>query len=189
MLFCLAGVVPAWGQPTNLEAYQTLAVECLAAAPDTARAFRLAVPARMPFLRTALVARWQEEGHMVFLADSSFEATGALPRLAYEVEEATVAYERAGRKQLRRTVTLALRHTFTGPGGEILREDRCRDVYEDTVARRAAAGLADEAFPETQAPLPEAGWLRRYLEPVVLTAATAVAVYLFFTLRSDTSGG
>jgi len=186
VLACLA-LVPlatAFAQPTNLEAYQTLALRCLAEAPDTTQAFRLDAPALMPYLRTALAQRWREEGRALFLADSLLSSP-AIARLRYEIEEAQVAYARARRKQLVRTVTLALRYTFTAADGRLLRTARCRDTFTDTIRRSDRAALEWEAFPETQGEAPRGGWMRRYLEPAILAVATAVTVYLFFNIRSE----
>ena len=174
---------PCRGQATNLAHYEAMAVACLSAVPDTARAFRLDAPDAMPYLRAALVARWQSEGRVIFRPDAP--AAEALPWLRYAIEEARVAYAKAPDHRLARTVTLALRYTFTGADGRILRDDRCRDVRADTIRSADRARVETAAFPETQAPPPEAGWVRRYLEPAVITAATAVGIYLFFTLRSD----
>lgn len=185
-LACLALAPRATAQPTNLEAYQTLALRCLAETPDTTQAFRLDAPAQMPYLRTTLAHRWREEGRALFLADSLQHASGpALPRLKYEIEEARVDYARARRKQLARTITLALRYTFTDAEGRLLREDRCLDAFTDTIRRRDREALEWEAFPETQGEAPPRGWLHRYLEPAVLAVATAVTVYLFFNIRSE----
>lgn len=173
---------PARAQPTNVEAFQTLAVRCLAAAPDTTTAFRLTAPAGMPYLRPVLTTRWQDEGRSIFVADT---LAPALPWLRFEIEEARVAYARAPEKQLARTVTLALRYTFTGPDGRLLDENRCRETFADAIRRDARAGLESAAFPETQGALPRGNWRRRYLEPAALAVVTAVTVYLFFNLRSE----
>ncbi|MFQ5568088.1 MAG: hypothetical protein ACE5G0_00350 [Rhodothermales bacterium] len=189
-LACLFLVLtgPAHAQPTNLEAYQELAVRCLAEVPDTAQAFLLDAPEQMPYLRAALSGRWRQEGRALFLADTSFQVPGvALPRLQFEIEEARVAYARAPRKQFTRTVTLALSYTMTAPDGRLLRENRCRDVFTDTIRRTDRLTLETEAFPETQGAPPQGSWKRRYLEPAVIAAATAVTIYLFFNLRSERS--
>ena len=186
VLACLA-LMPlgaALAQPTNLETYQRLALRCLTEAPDTVQAFRLEAPAQMPYLRTALTQRWREEGRVLFLADSLGERP-ATARLRYEIEEARVAYARARRKQLARTVTLALRYTFTAADGRLLREDRCRDTITDTIRRSDRAALEWETFPETLGEDPRGGWMRRYLEPAILAVATAVTIYLFFNIRSQ----
>ena len=181
LILGLAGICRA--QQTNLALFQEVAVACLAAAPDTARAFRLDAPAQMPYLRTALVARWQTEARTVFLSDSA--TTVSLPRLGYAIEEVKVDYRRARGKRIDRAVTLALRYTLTAPDGRLLREERCRDTRADTIHRNDLAQVESTPFPETQASPPEAGWRRRYLEPVVITGATAIGVFLFFSLRSN----
>lgn len=187
LIVCCAA--PCRAQPANLAVYQDLAATCLADAPDTLRAFRLEAPARMPYLRPALAARWTAEGRTLFVADPADSAGAALPRLAFEVEEAAVAYARASRRRVRRSVALALRYSIVAADGRLLAEDRCRQTYADVVDARSLAALESAAYPETHAERPPAGWLRRYLEPALLTAATAVGVYLFFTLRSQATEG
>lgn len=188
VLSCLT-LVPlsaALAQPTNLEAYQILALRCLTEAPDTTQTFQLDAPAQMPYLRTALAQHWRGEGRVLFLVDSLHSGSGlATSRLRYEIEEARIAYARARRKQLVRTVTLALRYTFTAADGRLLREDRCRDIFTDTIRRSERETLEWDAFPETQGEIPGGSWIRRHLEPAVLAAATAVTVYLFFNIRSE----
>lgn len=185
LLLLIADSVRA--QPTNLEALQTLAVRCLAEVPDTTRALRVEAPAQTPYLRAALVNRWQQENRSIFLPDSSLH-TPNLPRLRYTVEAINVAYARAGRKRLQRTVTLALHYTYTAPGGRLLADDRCRETFTDTIRRADQAAVESDAYPETQGATPRGSWRRRYLEPALLAAATAVTVFLFFNLRNDRSG-
>jgi hypothetical protein len=184
LLFVLAG--PARAQTSNLTAFQNLALQCLAEAPDTARAFRLDAPAQMPYLRTALTEAWRQDGRAVFLADSSYQRPARpLPLLQYQIEAVDVAYARAGRRRVDRALSLGLRYSFTAPDGRLLDERACRDTFTDTIRRRNLAAVEDEAFPETRGEAPASGWFRRYLEPAVAVAATAVTVFLFFSLRSD----
>lgn len=179
----------AHAQATNLAAYQDLAVRCLAGVPDTVKAFRLDASEQMPYLRAALVERWQAEGRTLYLADSSFQTTGTPPpRLRYEIEQARVAYARAGRKQMDRTVTLGLRYTFIDSDGRLLHDDRCLDSFTDTLRRADQDAIQTDAFPETQAEPPPGSWRRRFLEPAVLAAATAVTIFLFFNLRNERTG-
>lgn len=182
LLLSLFIVSPAFGQSTNLSLYQDLAVACLGELPPEVDSLVVESPDRMPFLRSALVARWQEEGRAVFLPDSALAAA----HLSYSIEQAEVSYEKR-RRQLAREVRLSLRYTLTNGMGRVLVDDRCIDSRSDLIARGALAGVQNAAYPETQGELPEAGWIRRVVEPVVLTAATAVVVYLFFTLRSSDS--
>lgn len=181
-----AGAQPA----TNVEAYQRLALDCLADVPDTIHVFQLQAPPQMPYLRTALVDRWHREGRTVFLADSTLGTPPArLPRLVYLVEERGVDYERAGRRQMRRAVRLGLRYTLLGADGRLLREDACLDRFDDMLRPSDQPVVETAAFPESQGAAPRAGWLRRYAQPAVLAAATAVTIYLFFSLRNNQPEG
>lgn len=190
VVLLLATAQTASAQPaTNMAAYQTLALDCLAEVPDTVRTFRLDAPAQMPYLRTALVDRWQREGRTVYLADSTARSAAAdVPRLAYRIEESGVAYERAGRREMGRAVRLSLRYTLLGADGRLLHENACRDTFDDVLRRSDQATIETATFPETQGAAPRAGWLRRYVQPAVLAAATAVTVYLFFSLRNNQPG-
>lgn len=175
---------PLTAQPTNAEAFQQLALACLADAPDTVQAFHFAGPVGMPYLRTRVLAHWQAENRRVFLPDS-LESLSDLPRLSVVVEEAQVRYMRADRRQVTRIVTLALRHTLTDAEGALLGETACRESYDDLVPRDGLAALESTSFPETQGGAPPAGWFRRFAQPAILAAATAVTIYLFFSLRND----
>ncbi len=159
----------------------------MADAPDSLSIFRLEAPAQMPYIRIALTTRWQSEGRVVFIADTA----AVLPLLRYEIEEARVAYDKGPDHSLSRAVTLGVRYSVTGADGRLYREHRCRDVRSDVISRADLRRIESSAFPETQATPPESGWMRRFLEPAVITAATALGVYLFFSLRSDRadSGG
>lgn len=189
LFFALGSVLlgtprPASAQPqTNQDVFAMLVQDCLADVPDTVDAFRLAPPHAMPYLATALARRWQSDGYTVYLADST--SARPMPQLRYVIDESAVTYERAERRRVRRTVDLALRYTFTAPDGRLLRTDPCRNAFTDLLDRDALDAVESPAFPETQGERPPPRWPRRYLEPVVLTAATAVAVFLFFSLRSD----
>lgn len=174
--------------PSNIDVYQQIAVGCVAEAPAAVAAFRLDMPAQMPYLRSALAARWQEMQKQVYLADSTYTtAPPSLPTLEIQIEQAGIDYQRGGRKSVNRAVTLGLRYTLIGGDGQLLQEGHCADTVRDTVPRDQLDALATPAYPETQAEAPPAGWFRRYAQPAVLTAATAVTVYLFFSLRSDSS--
>lgn len=184
----LVPVFAAHAQPTNQEAYQVLALRCLASVPDTTQVIWLDAPAQMPYVRTALTEKWRQEDRVLYLADSSAHLPDPHPpRLEYTIEAAHVAYTRNGRKQLDRTLTLALRYTFTTAEGRLLREDGCHETFTDTIRRANLPSVESDAFPETQGDLPRGSWVRRYLEPAVLAATTAITVYLFFNLRNDKS--
>jgi len=189
---CLIGLLVwapiAQAQPTNVEVFQQLALDCLQAAPGTAQAFRLEAPSQMPYLRTVLLNHWQNDNRLVFFTDTTrYAPPRDLPLLRYDIAQVALTYTRQGRKALRRDVTLDLRYRLTAANGQALDEQMCTTPYTDVIPRKAAKNLSDLTYSETQAPIP-AGGLRRYLEPAVLTAASAITVYLFFNLRSSGNG-
>ncbi len=171
---------PAGAQPTNLERFQELARTCLVL-PDTLQAFHLVAPDTLPYLQTALEARWLKEGRQVYRNDAR-----SLPTLRYWIEAARVAYARLDAQRLQRTVILALRYELLDPERRVLHVQSCQPVAIDTVAQRMRLRLEHPAFPETQAPLPPEppGLLERYVLPAIALVATTLSVYLLFTLRS-----
>jgi hypothetical protein len=186
VLVTLLAVGRADAQPTTIRAYEQMATDCLAGAPGTFLAFELSVPPRMAYLRTALVDHWQREQRTVYLADTA-GVSRTLPLLTYDVEMTNVHYARAPGRRLRRSVTLGLRYTLIAPDGRLLADRSCLETYEDTLRRSDIAQLESAGLPETQGALPPAGWARRFVEPAALAAATIVATYLFFSLRSRQS--
>lgn len=156
-----------------------MAVECLGELPPQVERLVLDASDEMPYIRSALVETWQDDGREVYLPD----ATNGAARVAYEIEEADVRYVRRGRR-LAREVRLTLQYTIANADGRLLADNRCAPTRGDVIARADVDAVQSDAYPETLADLPPGGWFRRVLEPAVLTAATAVAVYLFFTLRS-----
>jgi hypothetical protein len=185
LLALLGAPSPSRGQPTNLAVFEDLGVRCLAPAADTVSGVALDAPEQMPYVRAAISRHWQEEGRDLYLADSARVSPPAGSSiLSYRIEEARVEYRRARGRQLQRTVVLALRYTLVSPDRRVLRDDRCRESYQDLVPARLVGLLESAAFAETRGAVPEGNWFRRYVEPAVLVAATAVGVYLFFSLRS-----
>ncbi len=184
-LGALAVAGPCRAQQTNAQVFGGLALQCLAGAPGPRDAFAVeADPARAAFLRPVLVGRWQAEGRRPYLPDS---AGAALPRLRYTVDEARVAYRRAGRAVERRVV-LALRYTLSEPDGRLVADQACTRSATDMLRPDEIPMVESAAFPETMGAAPAAGRFRRFVEPAVLTAASALSVYLFFTLRSGNGG-
>jgi hypothetical protein len=171
--------------PTNLETYQRLAIECLSPMPDSVRAFALDAPASMPYIRSALIGRWTEAGLTVYQADTARTTLPDLPRLQYTIPSAEVSYARLRRRSMQRTIRFAVHKTLTDSQGAILHDDSCQRQSVDSLRIADLERIESTSYPETRAARPEPGWARRIFEPLVLTAATVVSVYLFFTLRSD----
>jgi hypothetical protein len=169
--------------PTNLEQFQRLARSCLTL-PDSLEAFRLEAPDTLPYVKTALEAAWLQEGRRLYTS-----AEIQFPIVRYRITTAQVTYAGLPRRQVVRHVTLVMQYALQAPDGRVLLAASCQPVVTDTVARTLVVSLEHPAFPETQAPLPteQPGLLTRYLMPAIALTATALSVYLLFTLRSRTT--
>lgn len=188
MIVLLAAASQAAGQASNMDTFEALAVACTEDLGDSAGDLVLDAPSRMPYVRSAIVAALQSQGRQVYLADSTFsERPDALSTFLYSIEEARVVYERIRKKRARRTVHFSAATALTSARGRLISDEICQQQFADTVAIADLASLQNSAYPETQAPIPEAGFARRFLQPLTLGAATALTVYLFFTLRSESS--
>lgn len=178
-----AGQVPG-SPPANASVYERLALDCLAEVPGEAAALRLVAPESLPYVREALVARWQADGRTVYTGDP-LTPGAPVPTLTYAVDESAVRYARAGRRAWERTVVLRLRYDWTETDGSLARSSTCAEPFRDTIRRGDVARLEDPVFGETVGAPPRASWVRRYGEPLVVMAAIGVGTALLFSVRSD----
>ena len=171
--------VHAQDVPTNAGIYTQLGLECLAAVPGRADSLMIIPPERLPFVTSALVQHWQKDGRTVFAGDSARTGT-----LSWEVLETAVHYERLSRRRIQRAISLELHYSWVAETGQIVAHNGCARSYSDAIARSDIRQLESPAYPETIGVTPAQHWPRRYLEPIVLASASAVAAFLFFNLRS-----
>lgn len=179
----------AVGQASNMDTYEALAVACMEFMGEVEGDLILDAPAQMPYVRSAITAALQSQGREVFSADSSYAGKPQnLATLRYSIDEASVAYSRLRKKRARREIRLATTNTVTDAEGRLIKDEVCQQQAADTVAIGNIPSLESSSYSETRATPPEAGFARRYLQPVTLAGATVLTVYLFFTLRSENSG-
>ncbi len=168
--------------------YEAMATACMEFLEDVAGDLVLDAPAHMPYVRGAIVSTLQSQGREVFSADSSIAGRPAsLATLRYSIDEAKIEYSRLKKKQALRKIYLTTTNTLTAAGGHLITDKVCQQQVADTVAIKSIASLESSAFSETRASHPEASFARRYLQPATLAGATVLTVYLFFTLRSESS--
>lgn len=168
--------------PTNMALLQHLAADCLSEVPAQEDTVVVENPDSLPYLASSVTSALQENGRIVYMGEGT---QFSRPALSWIVEVATVDYARARSKTVQRTVRLQLQYLLVGVDGRVLANGPCGQSYTDVVPRDELAALETAAYPETQAEPPEARWMRRYVEPVVLAVATGLAAFLFFNLRSD----
>lgn len=173
----------AEAQPTNIELFQRLAVECVSeiSMPETVA---LDADESPDYLRSAVTSYLIGQNVKVYAVSADFDS---LSRLHMRYGHARVQYERK-RGQISRSADVTLHFLLTRPDNRITGDSTCHRSFDDTVDRRALPALEDDAYPESKGRRPEASWRRRYLEPVIMAGATAVTVLLFFSLRSKRAG-
>ncbi len=189
-LFILLACAPtAAAQSSNLEVFQTLAIQCMDFLEAEQTALEIRTSARMPYVRSAIVTWLNENDHQVYLADSVYtDKPTHLNQLSYEITESAVTYKRLRKKKAKRSVQLMANASLVSSKGLVIADKACKESFDDEVALSDIPALSSSTYPETQGSPPRAGFGRRVLQPVMLTAATALSVYLFFTLRSEDSG-
>lgn len=191
LLFVLLGSLasPLAAQPANTAVFQDLALRCVAFVGDASGDLIIDTPAaRMPYVRSAIVQSLDAAGRQVFLADSTYTTQpDNLPILRYQIDGAAVDYKRLKKKRAQRSVTLTAAASLIDASGALLADKTCSELAVDTVAIAHLKDLENSVYRETQGPTVPSGFVRRFLQPVMLTAATSLSVYLFFALRSDSN--
>ncbi len=90
-----------------------------------------------------------------------------------------------GTKKVKRSILAGFSLQATEPGSHrIVFSDMLRQQYADTVTTENVPSLESSSMQSTHGELPGENALDRVVEPFVIIGATAVAVYLFFHIRS-----
>lgn len=168
-------------QDSNEAIYTQLALACMPALSAEQESVSLSPFNKMPYVRSALVDSLKSLDTKVYLPDS----TRSLAQLSYTINKATVSYKRLRRKKVQRDVTFNAAVMLVSHDGEVLEDAVCDKQFSDTVKLADLSSLESGSYPETQASHPKAGLAKRFLQPAMLTAASALTVYMFFTLRSE----
>ncbi len=188
LFFLCATAIDSLAQPTNLEALQTLAIQCVDFAAKVEQDLLIDAPADMPFVRSAIISKLNAGEREVFLVDSIYtNQPTSLATLRYRIDGTHVSYKRLKKKKARRVVEFIASASLISVDGKVLEDKTCQEQFTDTVRLSDLNALETSSYSETKAPHPEAGFFKRVFQPVMLTAATALTVYLFFTLRSESS--
>ncbi len=181
----------AAGQPANGDIIGQLAADCVTSALAAADTVRLVPDQRYEFIRTAVVGAIQNDGTIVVISPASPEAapqqssrTRPHAWLRYRIEKSEIRYTKAG-DALAREIFVDTRVLATMSDHSVAVDSLCAGSFEDEIQPADVQDVEDSSQPLTIGRRPDKGWLRRIAEPAVVAAASAVAVYLFFNVRSD----
>jgi hypothetical protein len=191
-LLTLIGRSPASAQATNADLFGEMAVECAGPALEGREQIAVSGPSTRPYLGAAVTGWALRSGIRPFpaLEPAESEPSGARARpavLQVSAAATEVIYRRAGRRELDRRLGQTLRIRIVEPDGSFGYDTLCSAERTDRIRRADLKSVEQAAWPETQGAPPPGSWRARFLEPVVITGATAVATYLFFSLRSRRS--
>ncbi len=175
-------------QPTNAEVLGQLASNCVAEISTIPDSLAVIADPRHTFVRPAVTASLRDRGVVVFAdrsASGESDDRNMIPTLTYIVDGARVTYAKTSNDLIERAVVIRLSYTLLDRRRTVTADSSCSMTFADAVERRRIDSLEDPLLPVTVGHKPDRGWIRRYLEPAVVVAASAVVVYLFFNVRSD----
>ena len=198
LLSLTVGISPSFGQMTHRNVMADIALSCFESALPTPSVLQLEGSGMAAIVTPSIENGLLSRGFRLSEDDSAL-------RLTYNVELAKVDLSRKGRKQLTRRVSLGLSYKILGgskgahmdesvptdslAGESLVDAGTCSDTRTDVIDREIAPELGYEGFPATNPSIPPKGGILRFIQPLVLVAATVVGTYLFFNLRSRRADG
>lgn len=178
-------------QETNAHILRQLAGDCVGPVAEPFRTVVLRSDPVSGFLTPGVVAALTGPGRAVYVDPAA--PADSLPgrpvdaTISFLVDGVTIRYDRSGRRHVARTVELHLAYIATDASARVLADSTCAMSAQDVISRSSLDSIENPDIPLTTGRRPQRSWLRRYVEPAVVASATAVAVYLFFNVRSDTN--
>lgn len=181
---CFAAPDSSSAQVTNREVMISLVSTCLAPAIEDESTLSYTYRGSESFVEAGVVAGWLQDGKSVSIF-SGGDSQPAVSHLDFSVTDLDVAYERASKHTVGRTVSVVVMGTHRNSDDQILHAIDCPASFEDVLDRNSLSLVEDTELEVTTAEHPSQGVIRKYVQPVIVGAASAVTVYLFFTIRSS----
>jgi hypothetical protein len=180
---------------TNLEVFQTelasLATELLQKS-GVGLERNLAVSVRSPdtswVARNTIVEALKKQSYSVYLSSPDSESRGAAIDIG--IVETKVRYGNTfresflGKRKTERTISIIVSANVRSAQHEVLFAGAVSRAYKDTVNVSDVPELENASIHFTHGEPPGAGFFEEVLEPIIIVGASAVVVYLFFTVRS-----
>jgi len=182
---------PVLAQTSHRSVLGDLAFACVEHAFQDSRIVRINGSGLTALVEPVLIERLVAAGKKLAIntvGDSTRPESGV--ELAYRVESARTELTRKGKKDLNRTVFLDMTFQLIDLSGEsVIDAGVCSDSSTDVILRSQANTLSHKDFPEVNPEISSNNLFSRWIQPVVLVAATAVGTYLLFNLRSRRADG
>lgn len=159
-------------------------------------ASRLVIAPPMPsgdslnvWLQQILTDSCLSRNYLVYSTPDS--AVGRERIITIETPRARIRYTPGGRKWLffggrhKRSVESHFHLTVTDGQHQVLYSRPFSGSYQDVIAGSAVAVVEKDPFRFTKGTKSGSKFIKRWLEPVLITAATTTVFYMFYSLRSD----
>ncbi|MDE3056454.1 MAG: hypothetical protein KGJ59_00670 [Bacteroidota bacterium] len=178
--------------PTNRDVFSRLcaeAVDSIAALITSPRSSAVSVAldddSTTQAFRYVILEALKHQFPSVFLKEANSDEVVSLT-----VSRASVRYENPfsgsflGERKATRTAELQMRGTIVNVNSrQVLWAGTIERSFADTIPVSQIASLEFSSSSVAQGVVPEAPFLERLVEPMIIIAATGIAVYLFFTIR------
>lgn len=140
------------------------------------------------WLKTKLTQACLNKDYVVY---SSADSADSAPLLRVVQPTLQIAYKTAGRnwflrtKEYARRIVMKMQLEVVAADGKVLVSKPVTVVYEDRITRSELERLQNSPQSFLRGTKSDSGLIKRWLEPVTTTLATATVIYLFYSLRSD----
>lgn len=149
--------------------------------PDTVRTINLQLmEGTYAVFNSQVITKLTAQGYNPVNNDKSY-------KLQYVISEATVSYGDLFRDGFLGQYKVPRRLQLSGSGnltGGSITTHNFNFTYADTIAVDSISTYENQAYPFTHARLPSEPFFSGLLEPVIVVGTAALAVILFFTIRS-----
>lgn len=130
-----------------------------------------------------------QENYLVYSYPKKDSADAVLLEISGTAVE--INYKSIGRKWLigskgfQRTITSKSHLQFRNKENQVLFSQEITGEYQDVISGDFLKKAENEALPFTKGTKSADPFIKRWLEPVIITASTMTVGYLFYTLRSE----
>ena len=126
-----------------------------------------------------------------FVVYSEPDSADSVSLLRFVQPVLQIEYQTAGRnwffrsKEYKRRLLLKMQLEVIAPDGRVVLSSPVDAAFEDRVSRNELERLQNAPQSFLRGTKNDSGLIKRWLEPVATTVATATVIYLFYSLRSD----
>ncbi len=154
--------------------------------PDSSLSLFIGNSSLNDVVRSAVTRSFLERNLVMYVT-----SVGTDTMLSFSLTEATLAYGKQfstsflGSSKVERTISVKVDISLMATSTQrMLFSSEIAQSVTDTILFSEVALLDDPTIPFTAVTLPASSFFDSIVEPAIITIASAVAVYLFFTIRS-----